>query len=459
MEPNDSRKNERGRENGSAVLLVVLVLALVVRVGVLVVSSQALAADPDGYRGVAANLLEHGCFGAGRRPIATRPPLYPLLVAACLAVDGGSRIMLAALHVVMGVATVWLTFRLAERWGVGRTAGVAALLVAVDPILLAQSTQVMTETMAALLAVVALTALGAAVRRPGPLRAWLAGVCLGLAVLCRPTFLVWAALCLVAMPLVGPAAAETRRGGCGPAAGRQSRPGADWPRRGGMLAACLAGVAVALAPWMLRNAVQLGHPVAGTTHGGYTLLLANNPSFYDYLCRGEWGTVWDAEAFHRWWARRGKASGLTDEVALDRLAYREAMANIGRRPGTFAYACLVRAGRLWGLVPHRPRGAAVPESPRWRAARAAIGLWYVVLFGLAVVGLGRLAGGGVPARILLGGWLWGLLLVGSFTAVHAVYWSNLRMRAPLMPVVCLAAATGLASLGETASRCKSLARK
>ena len=39
-------------------------------------------------------------------------------------------------------------------------------------------------------------------------------------------------------------------------------------------------------------------------------------------------------------------------------------------------------------------------------------------------------------------WLWGLLLVLAVTAVHAFYWTNLRMRAPLMPVVALAAALG-----------------
>ena len=37
-------------------------------------------------------------------------------------------------------------------------------------------------------------------------------------------------------------------------------------------------------------------------------------------------------------------------------------------------------------------------------------------------------------------WLWGLLLVACLTAVHAVFWTDMRMRAPVMPVVALAAA-------------------
>jgi len=40
-------------------------------------------------------------------------------------------------------------------------------------------------------------------------------------------------------------------------------------------------------------------------------------------------------------------------------------------------------------------------------------------------------------------WLWGLLLVGCLLAAHTVYWTDMRMRAPAMPVIALAAAAGL----------------
>ena len=39
-------------------------------------------------------------------------------------------------------------------------------------------------------------------------------------------------------------------------------------------------------------------------------------------------------------------------------------------------------------------------------------------------------------------WLWGMALAMSLSAVHAVYWSSLRMRAPVVPVVALLAAVG-----------------
>ena len=36
-----------------------------------------------------------------------------------------------------------------------------------------------------------------------------------------------------------------------------------------------------------------------------------------------------------------------------------------------------------------------------------------------------------------------LLLILNFTLVHLVYWSNMRMRAPLVPLIALIAARGL----------------
>ena len=50
---------------------------------------------------------------------------------------------------------------------------------------------------------------------------------------------------------------------------------------------------------------------------------------------------------------------------------------------------------------------------------------------------------------------WGGLLAVSFTAVHAAYWTNMRMRASLVPVVVLAAAAGAAWLAGRTKRHKS----
>jgi hypothetical protein len=231
-----------------------------------------------------------------------------------------------------------------------------------------------------------------------------AGVALGLAALCRPVFLVWAAMLAIATA---------------------------WRRGWRSAVALVIGVAAVVAPWTARNWLVFDRPIVATTHGGYTLLLGNNPWFYDYLREGR-STAWEAEGFHRWWKSAGQAPPLNDEVARDRRAYRHAFRFIADQPGMFVYASLVRVARLWSPLPLR-------GSP-WRWVVAA---WYTVELALAVIGVWVVCRSDSRRRQSV---VAAMLLVLSLTAVHAFYWSNLRMRAPAVPVVAVAAAVGLAWL-------------
>ena len=408
-----------------------LVLTLVVRAGIIAATPQAFDGDPDAYRAVAGNLVEHGCLGSKDIPTATRPPLYPLLLAACLSVDAEARLSLAAAHVLLALATVFFSCRLAERWGLGRWAPAAAVLVAVDPILLAQSTLVMTETLATLLAAASLLAVTACAAQATGRRAAAAGGLIAAAALCRPTFLPWLGLGIVLLPWFGK----------------------GWRQRARLLAAAAIAAAVVLGPWAARNALHFGKPTPATNHGGFTLLLANNPSFYDYLGRRSPGETWNADQFNSDWSVRAQSLAPGDEVAADRLAYADACQTIRSRPRMFAYACLVRLGRTWALLPHRIDSA---ETARGRGARWAVAVFYAAEALLALVGRVALARGKVGRNRLVSGWSWGLLLVVVFTAVHTVFWTNMRMRAPLIPVVAAASAAGLGSLWGSLSRRKPL---
>jgi hypothetical protein len=212
-------------------------------------------------------------------------------------------------------------------------------------------------------------------------------------------------------------------------------------QRGLTAAALLAAMAVALSPWIVRNYRQFGRWSAGTSHGGYTLLLGNNSGFYEFLRRASWGQVWDSQALDERY-NRVKTQVHNDEFAADHWAYQQAFACIRRQPGTFAYASLVRVARLWGLVPHQ---VAPSESTVEQLIRYGVGIWYTFVFGLAAIGLVALRRTWFQTA-----WVWGISLCLAFTAVHALYWSNLRMRAPLMPVVCLLAAWGACRLSRPA---------
>jgi hypothetical protein len=72
--------------------------------------------------------------------------------------------------------------------------------------------------------------------------------------------------------------------------------------------------------------------------------------------------------------------------------------------------------------------------------RYATAVWYCSVYLLAAISIWRLRW-----KLLDPPWVWGLLLCLAFTAVHTFYWTNLRMRAPLMPFVAIVAAAAIKS--------------
>jgi 4-amino-4-deoxy-L-arabinose transferase-like glycosyltransferase len=386
----------------------VLAFTVAIRFAILFFFADGLRQDPDHYRALADNLSSVGVFGSGNQPTAYRPPLYPLLLYF---VSLGQPITpwgVGVFHLLLGVATTGCSYFLAKSWKLGNRSWLAACLVACDPILLRQSTQVMTETLATLCAVICLLCLARAGARGKPVDTILTGVVLGLACLCRTSFLAY--VCLVFPVLVCCSSKRDR-----------------WK----ILLEFSLGFCLVLAPWTVRNMVCFGRPVFATTHGGYTLRLGNNPAYYEFLRQRRWGQTWDvADTLPD---HRSAAS----EIHFDRNNYRAAWQCIRQQPANAAHACLVRLGSLWSLVPHPLQN---PEPLGERIARYTVGIWYLAVYSLILVGLRN---PGHPIRRST--WHWGLLLCLSLTAVHCFYWSNMRMRAPLMPVLALLAVPGIES--------------
>jgi hypothetical protein len=111
---------------------------------------------------------------------------------------------------------------------------------------------------------------------------------------------------------------------------------------------------------------------------------------------------------------------------------------IAAHPTAFAECSLYRLVRLWAPVP-----ASVGTKGGLRAGslRFAIGSWYVAAYAFAVIGLFA-----VRRRLLSADVAPALLMLFAFVAVHAFYWTDVRMRAPLLPAVFVFAAIGLCSL-------------
>ncbi|MEE2640131.1 MAG: phospholipid carrier-dependent glycosyltransferase [Planctomycetota bacterium] len=423
-----------------------------------------LQQDPDGYRQIAENVANHGVYGqtfdVALQPTAYRPPLYPLLIslfvteggetdrrdpggtaAADLQLDLAS---VALLHYWLSLLSVYFSFFLANRCGLFRFHAFAvAMVVALDPIGIRQGSLVMTETLAVFFATAGLFLLRSfftSACRPGG--ALVCGVFLGLCALCRPTFLIWGGLIFLLSFCLG----------------LRNRSEADRQRTRCSLV-MLVGILLPLVPWIIRNQVVIGKPVFATSHGGYTIYLGNNDRFYDYLRAGKPGT-WDGEKELRETVLEiRKASrrvvpagaGQIDEVHKDRMYYDRAMETIRRRPVDFAISCLTRVIRFWSIFPAAP--ASSESSPTsGLLLRVGVISWYGVVFLLASIGLVRifLYGRKNPDSLqrFLRGSLPAVLLVIAFQGLHLVYWSNMRMRAPLVVVTALLAVISWQKIGE-----------
>ncbi len=394
------------RERGF--LLAAIVLAVVVRSALWVPRFSEPLEDPDKYLTLARSLADGQGFEILGRPSAYRPPLYPVMLVPVVRTSPRFQVWgIAGLHLILAAGTVGLTWRAARRWGLGPLrAATAAVLVALDPVLAIQSRSVMTETLAAFLLAGALNALATTGWKSGAI----SGIWLGLAGLCRPSTLACAVLCGLAGLIFGPG---TRR------------------QRISRTLAMGTMVILVLAPWAIRNARVFGEPVWTTTHGGYTLALANNPEYYRNVLNGPPGAVWTGPSQRVWAERLYRSLKGLNEPEGDRQIRRQTVEFIREHPQDFLRASAARLARFWGLAP----AGAVYSWP----IRLATFAWTLPFWAAVAISL--------RSRPL---WTWPavacLAQVVALSLVHTVFWTDLRMRAPVVPALALMAAhAGLGS--------------
>ncbi len=406
---------------GRTTLSVIVVLSIIARGAFLVpVLNSGKLDDPDNYLPLARSLAEGRGFALDGHPTAYRPPLYPLILAPFAAMLG-DRVFwgVAALHLVLGGMTVLLTALAARRWGLswGHML-IAATIVALDPVLVAQSKSVMTETLAAMLSAAAL----AAVTAP---RAWpvlAGGGMFGLAALCRPS----------ALPVAFVASAFAMTDRSLSFRQRVSR------GIGLVVVTCLI-----LTPWAMRNIRVVGVPVFTTTHGGYTLALANNTVYYDEVVDGPPGSIWTGHNQWVWWDSVNRETRGMSEPAADRFLRDGALRVIRDRPKVFLRASMARLGRFWGIA---PAGAVYPFWLRVATACWTVPLWLALVRGLCRREIWSWPLAAAPATLI------------ALSLVHSVYWTDMRMRAAAVPAIALiSASAGTARIRRKAGGIETIA--
>jgi len=387
-------------------------IALLLRIAVILVYHPQLTDDRDAYLDIARQLsLGNGFRSDQVAPLtAYRPPLYPLLLSLPMRILPEAAAV-ATVNLFFSMLSVIFVWKLARERSTTFGAAAAALVVSFDPLLLSNVALPMTETaFAGLLVAMVWFAVRPELSRRDR---FAVGVLFGLSALCRPTVWAFGAIAGAVWLIVQ---IRRRAEGFAAVAGK----------------ACPAVLAafITVSPWIVRNALVFGAFIPLTTHGGYTLLLANNSVFYEEVVQRGWRTTWEGKSLARWQQSlkaqmAAETPAVAGEVEEDRWMAARARRTIREQPRLFLQSCLTRLLRFWNPVPISTR-----ERPVSRFVGFGIGVFCVVLFAGVVVSGWRTLFALRTHRV---DWLticaWCLII--SMTLVHLIYWSNLRRRAPL----------------------------
>lgn len=177
-------------------LIVILLLALVVR-GIFFVAlwhnsgfseEKILGGDADDYHALALNLIEKGKFSIDGVTLDTRrTPLYPLFIGTIYSLFGAKPWIVFGSQVLLDVITCLLIYFLVLIIFINKkTALIAGLLYALEPLSAIYSVQLLTDIPFVFIFVLSLLILFLAIKRKRIFLFGLAGLILGLAILTRP---------------------------------------------------------------------------------------------------------------------------------------------------------------------------------------------------------------------------------------------------------------------------------
>ncbi|TCM18651.1 dolichyl-phosphate-mannose-protein mannosyltransferase [Novosphingobium sp. PhB165] len=397
-----------------SVLLAIWALYFALRVAVLFVDVTP-SSDAQWYALRAAGMAS----GAGYlsdlgQPTAFWPPGWPLALGFAFSQFGVSPVTLGIFNLVSALLIGLLTLALGRRLFASEGAArLGLLLLAIYPNAIAYVPLALTEVFYTLLL---MAACWAVVARENRLQLIGAGLVFGFATLVK-------AQTLVAVPLIFLV---------------------DWLRMKPMgkrlpglvvdAMVVLAAAALVVAPWAVRNRVQMGHWIAISTNDGYTLLTGNHDG-----ANGDYSP--NAPVVKALMARTD-----LDETARDAEARRLAFGWIADHPHEFLALAPQKLARLWlpdgeaewayqAGAPSYARLPAVYRALRWVNQ----GYYLLLMLGFALAFVVMTVRRLYDRTRWAGWWLLPYALALYPTAICLVFSGQSRFHYPVMPFVCMAA--------------------
>lgn len=378
---------------------------------------QPRITDEQQYTQIAENIRAGNGFAwAPGQPTSIRPPLYPGLLAATWTLAGRTDFQaVRMIQILLSLATAILVYWLGATLWSKEAGALAAAICWLYPSLIFYDSLILTETLFTFALVAFVAATVKLMRTPRALFAAVCGLTLGLAALTRSV--LWPLpliLCPALMLMLV----------------------ASWPRRIALASLVLAGYAVVVGPWAVRN-TRLQHVTTVVdTMGGMNLRMGN----YEYTPDDR---MWDAVSLR---GEKNWVHGISDDLGSgeitegqkEKWAQRKAIEYMRSHPGETLRRSLIKFADFWGLEREFMAGAQQGffAPPKWfeLLASAAILLAYAVVAALGAAGIWMAAPRDKRSHAIL------LLPVLVLIAAHTIVFGHSRYHLPIVPIFGLYAA-------------------
>jgi len=311
------------------------------RLGVLLQErNRILAGFTEKSDTIARMFVDHGTFGfVPGAPSAYTQPLYAWFLIPIDWTLGSKWWAIGGVQIGVAVSTAWLVYEIGARV-LGPRAGLAAAAIStLNPYLFWHDVHVNREIVDQLVAAALVLLTLAVVERPTWPRAALLGVVSGVSMLGNSRLVFLPILCALYVAWRLPRARATAV----------------------VAGLVLAGAAVAVAPWLVRNKASVG--CWTITTDGRAMWKANNPGTYHLLSSGQWidnvgpnpprpprgsGGYYTPEEANGIWLRTNGASKIRPDECLEMRFYQHLALEYWRHhPGGKAKLAALSARLLW----------------------------------------------------------------------------------------------------------------
>jgi 4-amino-4-deoxy-L-arabinose transferase-like glycosyltransferase len=380
-----------------------LAIAAALRTGWVLLAPLRLYADWLTYDELGWHMAQAGELATEHGLTTYRPPGYPFLLASLYKLFGHEAQLAVAANVIIGVAIVYLAYRLTKRIWDEHVARWAFVFMCVFPSQVLFINFVCSEPLFTLLFLIALLIY---VERPAsPLALAVSGAVFGLATLVRSIAML---VPIMLLPFMWRSARSRGRAMAG-------------------MAAIFAGLLAVTVPWVIRNYSINGRATISTT-GGVDFYIGNNSN--------------TAFGFNKPDPKLFPFHGAADEARNDSLGYALGWEYIRNEPLAFVWRGLLKTGFLmlsdtegWAYDLIREGSAGRFGLHGWLGV--AVQSFYYVFLLLTLAGLWF----AVRSRPFSAGSLMIIAVIVYWLAVHFVFFAEDRYHYPIVPLM-----AGFASL-------------